>query len=168
MKLAPVLVVATLVLTGCSALQVGPRDTGGKPRVVASFYPLAYVAQRIGGPHVQVQDLTTPGMDPHDYELTVQQTFDVADADVMFYDRGVQATVDDAVDETSPRRVVDAARVAPPVGDNVHVWVDPLRLDAIATEFTHAMAAADPAHARSYRTRDRSLHRDLTSLDRAF
>ena len=49
-------------------------------RVVASFYPLQYVAQRVDGDHAEVQSLTSPGKEPHDAELTVRQTAEVAQA----------------------------------------------------------------------------------------
>jgi len=39
----------------------------GKLTVVASFYPLAYLAERIGGEHVAVTNLTPHGVSPHEY-----------------------------------------------------------------------------------------------------
>ena len=38
-----------------------PRTTRGKVRVAAAFYPLQYVAQRVGGDLVDVTNLTQPG-----------------------------------------------------------------------------------------------------------
>jgi zinc transport system substrate-binding protein len=170
MRLVPVLLVATLILSGCSALGIGSGREGShaRPQVVASFYPLAYVAERVGGAHVDVEDLTHPGVEPHDLELTVQQTFDVADADLVFYERGLQAAVDDAVDQTAPAHVVDAAQASPPVGDNPHIWVDPLRLDAVARAFRDGLVRTDPAHASSYRSGYERLDRDLRALDRSY
>ena len=76
---------------------------------MTSFYPLAFVARRIVGDHAQVLDLTHPGQEPHDIELTVRQTAELADADVVVYERGFQAAVDDAVDQSSHDHVVDAS-----------------------------------------------------------
>jgi len=55
-----------LVAAGCGP-SVGSK---GKTSVVAAFYPLAFVAQRIGGPKVDVTNLTPAGAEPHDIELS--------------------------------------------------------------------------------------------------
>src|SRR6476469_6390708 len=102
-----VLLVAALALpalAGCSALG-GERS--GRTRVVTSFYPLQYVAQRIAGTDADVVNLTQPGKEPHDLELTIQQTAELVDADVVVYERGFQASVDDAVDQSGPKHAVD-------------------------------------------------------------
>ena len=39
-------------------------------QVLASFYPLQYVAQRVAGERASVRSLTEPGAEPHDVELT--------------------------------------------------------------------------------------------------
>ena len=55
------------------------------------------------GDRADVTNLTQPGKEPHDLELDVRQTAAVADADVLLYERGFQAAVDDAVDQSDPR-----------------------------------------------------------------
>ena len=57
-------------------------------RVVSASYPLAYLAQRIGGEQVTVQNLTQPGAEPHDLELRPKQIAAVADADAVGYEKG--------------------------------------------------------------------------------
>ena len=37
--------------------------------MAAAFYPLQYVAERVAGDHAEVDNLTTPGTEPHDLEL---------------------------------------------------------------------------------------------------
>src|SRR6476661_4705750 len=100
------LVVPALGLSSCS--------TAGHSglTVVTSFYPLQFLAQRIAGGHARVENLTQPGKEPHDLELTVQQTADLADADVAVYESGLQQAVDDAVNTVKPRRTVDATKAA--------------------------------------------------------
>ena len=53
------------------------RDPDGRLSVVASFYPMEYLAERIGGSRVDVTDLTAPGVEPHDLELTPKQVAQV-------------------------------------------------------------------------------------------
>jgi zinc transport system substrate-binding protein len=171
MKFVPIVALVaagTLVLSGCSALGADSGTDNGKVTVVASFYPLQYVAQRIGGDQVTVTDLTHPGVEPHDISFTFQQTADVADADVVFYERGMAASVDDAVDQTNPKHLVDAAKASPPTGDNPHIWLDPVRMSAIAQAFRDEMVKVDPEHAAGYTSRYDRFRRELQSLDRSY
>ena len=154
------------LLAGCGAL-TGSSD-GSKPTVATSFYPLAFVARRIVGDHARVLDLTHPGQEPHDIELTVRQTADLADADVVVYERGFQAAVDDAVDQSSSDHVVDASVSGGVAGDDPHFWLDPTRLSKVATAVESQVAKADPTHRADYERNLATLHRQLKRLDTAF
>ena len=155
---------AAPLLASCGDL----GTTHGRPTVVASFYPLQYIAQQVAGDHEQVLNLTHPGMEPHDLELTVAQTADIVDADVVVYESGFQPAVDTAVAQNQPVHVVDAAKVAGLQGDDPHFWLDPTRLSKVAAEFERQMRAADPAHAGDYASNLRGLQHRLTALDREF
>ena len=67
-------------LTACGAFSA---DASGKPDIVAAFYPYAFVAQRIAGNHATVTNLTSPGLEPHDLELTPRQVADLSVADLV-------------------------------------------------------------------------------------
>jgi zinc transport system substrate-binding protein len=79
-RTAALLVVAPLLLAGCGSASGG--GDAGAPRVAAAFYPLQYVAQRVAGEQTEVGSLTAPGVEPHDVELTVQQTADLAESEI--------------------------------------------------------------------------------------
>lgn len=162
------LVVAAPLLAACGA----SADSEGT-QVVASFYPLQYVAQRIAGKYADVEDLASPGVEPHDLELTLQQTAAIADADLVVYSRGFQPAVDDTVDENAEGRVVDAATEADlmPTADgseDPHFWLDPSRLASVAVAVKQQLVAADPDHAGAYEKNLVSLKRDLDDLDADF
>ena len=55
-----VALVAALTLSGCLK-QSDEHAAGGRLDVVAGFYPFAFLAERIGGDHVAVRNLTRPG-----------------------------------------------------------------------------------------------------------
>ncbi len=153
-----------ILLAGCGSAPAAD----GRTQVVTSFYPLQYVAQRIAGPHADVSNLTHPGQEPHDLELSVKETASVVDADVVVYERGFQAAIDEAVDQIRPARVVDASVAAGLSGDDPHFWLDPTRLSAVAVAVERQLAAADPAHAAGYARNLRSLRADLAALDRSY
>src|SRR5919107_3338249 len=97
-----------LPLTACG----GAADGAGGITVVTSAYPLEYVAQRIAGDRAQVVDLVPPGREPHDAELSVAQTAEVADADLVLRVAGLAPAVDDAVaQEADPEADLEALAV---------------------------------------------------------
>jgi zinc transport system substrate-binding protein len=109
-RAVPALLAASVLLAACGG-PLGSDDPGTRPRVVASFYPLAYVAERVVGEHGEVVTLTAPGAEPHDLEMTVRQTAEVVEADLVVYERGFQPAVDEAVEQNGPDRVVEATEV---------------------------------------------------------
>jgi zinc transport system substrate-binding protein len=166
--------VATLA-TGCR----GPRS--GDHTVVASFYPLYFIAERVAGRYNDVIDLTPPGVEPHEYELTVRQVAEIDLARVGFYEHGVAPSIDQAMANDSPAHVLDVASVVdlagPVTGSGVestsddkdpHFWQDPTLMAEATRAFADTMADADPAHASYYRNQGARLVHDLNRLDAAY
>ncbi|MCG0286168.1 metal ABC transporter substrate-binding protein [Streptomyces sp. PSAA01] len=98
-------------LTACSS-NVGDGRTDGKLDVVASFYPLQFLAQRIGGTAIHVSSLTKSGVEPHDLEISPRQTADLSKAGLVVYLKGLQPSVDRAIGQAEPKHVADAASYA--------------------------------------------------------
>ena len=98
---------AALTLGGC-ATEAGADDSG-RLQVLASFYPLQYVVDQVGGDLVDVTSLTPPGAEPHDVELSPRQVREVGEAEVVVYLAGFQPAVDTAVEAREPAHLVDAA-----------------------------------------------------------
>ncbi|WP_432252179.1 metal ABC transporter substrate-binding protein [Streptomyces sp. HNM1019] len=95
-------------LTACST-DAGDGRTDGKLDVVASFYPMQFLAERIGGGAVHVSSLTKPGVEPHDLEISPRQTADLSEAGLVVYLKGLQPSVDRAIAQAEPKQVADAA-----------------------------------------------------------
>ena len=90
MRSVVVPVLTALVLAGtsaCSAFSDGQETADGDGvRVATGFYPLQFVAERVGGDLVSVENLTVPGQEPHDLELTIKETAALAEADLVLFD----------------------------------------------------------------------------------
>ena len=112
MKKTSIVLLGALPLASLLAA-CGSDAQSGDPRVVASFYPYAYVAEQVGGTHIEVDNLTSPGVEPHDVELKPKQVGAVQAADLVVYQRGFQSAVDEAVDQAdrSGDDVLDVAKV---------------------------------------------------------
>lgn len=183
-RTAPAAVAAAVLLAGCGGPLDG--DSADGPRVVTSFYPLEYVAQRVAGDHAEVVNLTSPGQEPHDLEMSLRQTAEISEADLLIYEKGLQPAVDEAVAEHGPERTVEATEVvdlapldeaahegesaedheahADAEGD-LHFWLDPLRMIEVATAVQQQMAEVDPDNAGDYEANLQALREDLETLD---
>src|SRR5262249_35611255 len=100
-------VLATLALLAAVASGCGSSAGGnGQETAVGAFYPLAFAAERIGGDRVSVTNLTPPGSEPHDIELTPQDVAHIQKADVVLYlSHGFQPAVEKAVDGADGKEV---------------------------------------------------------------
>jgi zinc transport system substrate-binding protein len=149
-------------LSACSA-------TASDAEVVTSFYPLQFVAERVVGDDAEVANLTKPGVEPHELDLSPRQVATLSGAKVAFYESGLQPAVDEAVEQNGPEHVVDAAKAVGlrqgDGGPDPHFWLDPTLLAEAATAFTDAISDADPAHAADYRRNNAALQADLRRLD---
>ena len=153
-------IVLILVLAGILA-GCGSGSFGGKRSVVAAFYPLAYAAERIGGPAFDVWNLTPPGAEPHDLELTPREVARIQDASVVLYlSHGFQPAVSKAVEQARGKKVdilaglpLHAAEEAGLTADP-HVWLDPILFARVATRIGTALNRPSAA-----------LVADLHSLD---
>ncbi len=99
-----------VTLSACGGTSdAADKGSDGKLDVVASFYPMQYLAEQIGGGHVAVNTLTKPGVEPHDLELKPRQIGELGEADVVLYLKGIQPAVDDAIAQAGVKNTVDAA-----------------------------------------------------------
>lgn len=177
-----VLPLAALGLTGCGATAADD----GRVHVVVSIYPLQYAVEQIGGDLVDVTTATPAGVDPHEIELSPRQLRVFSDANAVVYLSGFQPSVDDAVAERAPERLLDVAEVADlhplPAGAaddqgtedagtrdgarlDPHFWLDPTRLAKVGERIADLLAEADPDHADAYARHADAFTADLTSLD---
>ncbi len=168
-----VLAAAALALTGCAGSGQGTDGGDGAPLdVVAAFYPLAFLAEEVGGPRVAVTELAPPGAEPHDLELSPADLRDLAEADIVVYLSGFMPAVDDAVAQLPAGRAWDAAGPADldlTYGDgdtpDPHFWLDPARYAAVGEELATRFAELDTAGRDAFTAAAADLSGRLTDLD---
>ena len=136
--------------------------------VATASYPLAWTVEQVAGGDATVVDVVKPGVEPHDAELTVQQTADLTDADLVVYETGLSPAVDEVADGLDPDQVLEVSDAARRMGDDPHFWLDPTRLADVAGAVGDAMATADPDHADAYAERAARLQERLGTLDGEF
>ncbi|GLY20997.1 metal ABC transporter substrate-binding protein [Micromonospora sp. NBRC 101691] len=99
-------------VTACSSDEVAGADPQ-RVDVVAAFYPLQFVSERVGGDAVTVVNLAKPGAEPHDLELNPGQVGQVSEAELVVYLKGFQPAVDEAVEQNGGDRTFDVTTVQP-------------------------------------------------------
>ena len=173
-------------LVGCAALS----DDDGEVRVAAAFYPLEFVAERVAGDYAKVTTLVAPGKEPHDAEMTIRETAEVANADLVIHQHDFQPAVDEAIEQNASGEVLDVTDVIDLVpadehdeeeveheedheghdhGDlDPHFWLDPLRLADVGDAVADKLAEIDPKHATAYADNAAALRTDLEQLDADF
>lgn len=187
-RLLPALaVVGALVLAACGGNGTASTGGGDKLRVVTAFYPLQYATEQIAGDHATVTNLTKPGAEPHDLELTPRDVAQVGEADLVVYLNGFQPAVDDAVEQEAKDKGLEVSTAAdlsrPAVEEehegeeahegeelknDPHFWLDPTRLAKVGTAIAGKLAEVDPDNAQAYKDNAAKLTQSLDTIDEDF
>ena len=123
---------------------VGAAATSRKA-VVASFYPLAYAAEQVGGSRVKVDNLTPAGAEPHDLELTPHEVEEILDADLVLYvGEGFQPAVEEAAAESNGESMDALEGLQLREGDP-HVWLDPVLFAQVVERIGAQLGREAPA-----------------------
>lgn len=174
MRLITVFILAALA-SGCGGASHGAAGT----HVVAAFYPVAFAASQVGGPGLVVENLTPPGVEPHDLEATPDAVKAIREAGhVLLLGDGFQPQLEAAAGTGS--RVVYLLDT-PGLGRggiDPHVWLDPIRYALMVKRMAAALGrpnAAAPMVAklheldRAYRAGLRNCTRhDIVTSHEAF
>lgn len=187
--LSQVAALSTLLLAACGSSDAEPgagtASTAAKDpmAVTVAFYPLEWASERVGGDLVNVTNLTKPGGEPHDIELTPKAVADLAASDVVVYLTGFQPAVDDAVktqagdaafdvsgdaDLTIPATQESEEEPAEEGALDPHFWLDPVRLEGVGKALAERFATADPDNAQTYRANAATMATDLQTLHTDF
>ncbi|OYP17711.1 zinc ABC transporter substrate-binding protein [Streptomyces sp. FBKL.4005] len=193
-RLIPAAAVAAATALGTGTLSACSSDSAaantGKFDVVASFYPMQFLAERIGGDHVRVTTLTSPGQEPHDLEISPKQIAALQESDAVLYLKDLQPSVDDAVAQSPVKTKIDAGSLTPlehhgnevgghaaehdhehgeeEGGKDPHIWLDPAKYAQVAEGVGKAFEKADPKHAADYKKNTAALVKQLGELDTQF
>jgi len=154
--ISAVVMVVAAVCPGCG----GAGSDDGR-HVVASFYPLAFAAEEVGGPSLRVVNLTPPGAEPHDLEATPADVQELRDADlVLLLGDGFQPQLEDAAGGGEHvLHLLDTPGLDRLGDGDVHVWLDPLRYGVLVKRIGDELGRP--------RQGDRLVRR-LRALDRAY
>jgi len=195
--------VAILALSACSSntpststpasdaasTSSGSAAATGVTKVSVAFYPLEYAATKAGGDKVSVTNLTLPGQEPHDLELTPQQITSLEEADLVVYLKGFQPAVDKAVEQSGAKNKLDLSQVIqlhPATEEHdhdseageteehdhgtadPHFWLDPTLEAKAVSAIADELSKIDAQNKNTYETNAQNVTNDLTALDEEY
>lgn len=138
---------------------------------MAAFYPLAYAAERVGGEAVAVTNLTPPGAEPHDVELSARDVERVRSAGVVLYlgsgfqpaleraAEGARGETVDLLDGLEQRTGASDEHADDREAVDPHVWLDPVLYAEVVDRIGRALSRPKEAAA---------LEAELVALDAEF
>ncbi len=184
------LCVFLLAMAGCSPKateKTNINDENGNLKVVASFYPMADFAEKIGGNNLSLTCLVAPGTEAHDWEPTTTDLAILEEADLFIINgAGMEPWVEDILNSLSN---TDLVVVNTSEGLNLiegsehhhdyheehnhgaydpHVWLNPLYAEQQMAAIAEAFKKQDPKHADTYKANYDKWSAECRQLDQNF
>jgi len=152
------LIAVVLLASGCAG---GTKES--QRTVVASFYPLAWATELVAPDSVdRVVNLTPPGAEPHDVELSPNDVETISDAELVVYiGGGFQPALEDAVDARDGDSL-DLLRA----GKDPHIWLDPIRFAQAVQRIARDVGGSADDEIRELEQLDTEYRRGLSDCDR--
>jgi zinc transport system substrate-binding protein len=140
-------------------------------KIVATFYPIYEFVKKVGGDKVDVSTLIPIGVEPHDFDPTIQQIQDAESADLVIYNG---AGFERWIDKINAKFKIDASQGLSLLTNNdteraggydPHVWLDPILAQAQVEKIKDVLVNIDPANSQYYQANANKFIAELNSLD---
>jgi zinc transport system substrate-binding protein len=145
-------------------------NSSHKLRVVSSFFPIDEFVKKIGGDMIQSSILIPTGIEPHDFEPTINQIQTVDSADVLVYNG---LGIENWITKINTAHKIDASE-----GLNAsytdrrnmtldpHVWLDPLLAKKEVENIRNGLMTIDPNNRDRYLNNAKNFLNELDNLDK--
>jgi zinc transport system substrate-binding protein len=161
-----------------------------KLNVVASFYPILEFLKQIGGDRVAATSLIPTGIEPHDFEPTIQQIQNAEAAELVIYNgAGLEGSW---IEQVDARNILDTSQGLNPTlasdtqqrleakntsmeseeegnqdvaAADPHIWLDPLLVKEQAEKIQDGLISVDPQNANYYSNNTAEFLAELDNLD---
>ncbi len=139
--------------------------------VMTSFYPLYEFTKQVGQDQVRVSLLVPPGIEPHDWEPTINELQKMYEANLIVINGiGFERWVDDIDTINSGIVIVDTSAGISLINIDhssvdPHIWLNPVMAKTQVTNIVNALIKIDPTNEKFYRDNAKSYQAKLDSLD---
>ncbi|MCH8323529.1 MAG: zinc ABC transporter substrate-binding protein [Thaumarchaeota archaeon] len=148
---------------------------------IVSFYPLYEFTKQVGQDKVNVSLLIPPGIEPHDWEPTVNDLQKMHEADLIVINGiGFESWADDIDTVNSDVIIVDTSKGISLIIDDAlrkdtnhfdrstgdpHIWLNPIKAKTQVQNILDALVSIDPENEKFYRQNAQSYQDKLDTLD---
>ena len=148
---------------------------------IVSFYPLYEFTKQVGQDKVNVSLLIPPGIEPHDWEPTVNDLQKMHEADLIVINGiGFESWADDIDTVNSDVVIVDTSKGISLIIDDAlrkdtnhfdrstgdpHIWLNPVKAKTQVQNILDALVSIDPENEKFYRQNAQSYQDKLDTLD---
>lgn len=160
------------------------KTESDKLKVVATFYPLAFFAQEIGGEEVTVKQLIPDNTEVHTWQPSFADILAVDEADVIIYngasldhwfEEEVLSNIDSStkiiVETTKGIKLIETETEHADEHEELydpHTWISPFLAKQQAQNIYEAMIQKDPDHEGYYSERWQNLKTRFEELDNKY
>jgi zinc transport system substrate-binding protein len=156
-----------------------PSVRSNKLQVAASFYPLYFFSQQIGGEKASVINITPAGAEPHDYEPTAQDITQIENSKLLILNGGgLEAWGENIKQNLNAKNIVIVTvgeglinRQVLERRENItdpHIWLSPPLAKEIVDKITQGYIQIDSANKKYYQANRDTLKTELTKLDNEY
>ena len=149
---------------------------------IVSFYPLYEFTKQVGQDKVNVSLLIPPGIEPHDWEPTVNDLQKMHEADLIVINGiGFESWADDIDTVNSDVVIVDTSKGLSLILDDdalrkdsnhfdrstadPHIWLNPVKAQTQVQNILDAIVLIDPENEKFYKQNAQSYQDKLDALD---
>lgn len=170
--------VIVLLLTVVFLFSMKENNINDKVSIVVTFYPLAEFAKQIGGDKIDVINITSGGVEPHDYEPSSQDIIKIQKSDLFLINGyGLDPWASDLIGDSKTRAVVmseEALAVDPSILEDPtlindpHFWLDPVIAQEIVNIIGDELSEIDRDNEGYYQNNVTRYISSLSELDRDY
>ncbi|NLY77974.1 MAG: zinc ABC transporter solute-binding protein [Tissierellia bacterium] len=173
-KLIIILFSIMLIIVGCSS-EANLNSNGSEDNLVyVSFYPLYFLADEIGGDHIDLRMVVPNGVESHEYEPSMQQLKDIEKAQLFIYNgAGFESWADKVVGNIIEEdRTINASEsvhlIMEDNNPDPHIWLSPQNMIKIGETIKDRLVLMDAANKDEYERNFNELASRLMELDNKY
>ena len=140
-------------------------------KILVTFYPIYQFTKAVGGDKVDVSIIIPSGVEPHDWEPTIQDIENLKKANMIIINgAGLEPWIPKLVSENPNMVIVDSSKnIELLKHDNnmtdPHIWLDPILVKIQVQNIADGLTKIDPKNADYYQQNANQYKEKLDSLD---
>lgn len=141
-----------------------------KLTVISSILPIDEFVKKVGGDVIESSLIIPPGLEPHDFDPTINQIQTISSADVLVYNG---LGIENWLTKIDTPQKIDASNGLNASYSNKrnmtldpHVWLDPILAKKQVENIRDGLISIDPSNKNIYNSNAGSFLMDLDELDK--